>query len=1478
MSTTDGPILIELYIQMTVAILAMLGVVTGLWRTRAMPPVVPAIASRIDKLRGAFLAILCFSSVTLLTLGLTGLASIAPKETLAASLWFFTVVLLFSWRAREISRDVKETVFVKIWWLLAAASRGALISVELAGSNHIRVVPLVACIADAALCLVLFAAYNVPAQRFAARDALLAHGHADVEAELGGNVAWDRTLSQRPASPETTIGFLGFMAFSWFTPMVDLAYRRDREAGRLEPTDVYPLRDKDLPRRQLDNMNIEWEIERRKETPSLGSALTRCYGIEVAKTAWYKLINDVCTFVGPFLLNRILNFVEQRTEDDRIGYLYAVGMVAASGCQALAMAHYFQRGYRNGMCLRASLILLAYSKALRVLPWPTPPPADEQPAAPTTADGHRRRCCRPRPAAPQTRPAVGGMGQMTNLISSDTDKFTFLMPYFNLFWSAPLQLIICFIMLFAYVSWALLSGIAVMFVCVYLSNLVQKRATKVQRLAMEAKDERLKLEVEVLKIMKIIKVYAWEDTIEDHVKQLRNKELRLQLRYKLWAMGIFLTFSLSPALVSLATFGTYSFILNKRLTAATAFTSLSLFNILTFPLGAMPMMARFFMEARVAKDRLQAFFLAPEVAARPPPPPKAKVEVMLRASHLKWPDGTELLQDIDVEVQRGEFVAVFGRTGAGKSGLLYALLGELPMDEASGKAYLGGSVGYCAQSAWIRNATVRDNITGGERDRNLERYESVVDACALRQDLELLPDGDLTAVGDRGINLSGGQKQRIALARAAYANPDVFILDDVLSALDAHVTSHVCSQLLRGPLMKGKTIILVTHSQKALPLADRIMLLGDQKVKFSGTFDELCKSGLVENLEGQSFQENGDGDNGEKGKTGEAGATSVKDNGAVASPKPQKPPAPRQEERSSGAVGFPVYCAYVAACGGCLPVGVFFLSVVIAESSKNLSDIWLSQWTNSGGATSGAGIYALTSLVSVAAGLCYAVTRVIVGQKGSRSLHEACLRALLRAQMTFFDLTPNGEILNRLAEDTNILDYNLPQTLAANCVWVWRSAAIVVICMNVAWYLMFLILPMFGLYYRVARRYLPATRDLRRLDASARSPIFSHFSETMAGVSTIRAMQQQQLQLAVNVSKLESQMEAFYLSNTSARWLSLRLQVNGTVLVGSICILGIALSTNGKLSAGMVGLAITYAMKLTDTLNQVNREFADRETQMVSVERLHKYTTDIQSEAELRIPGIPQNDQTWLDKGHIAVEGMTVRYRDDLPIVLDGVSLDIKPGERVGVVGRTGCGKSSFLSALLRIVELQGGRVLMDGVDTQTVGLHSLREKAAIIPQDPAILTGSVRFNLDPFAQKSDEELWTVLDRAQLRKRVESAQGGLDSKVEEGGGNFSVGELQLLCLARALLRRKEAGGLLLLDEATSALDAETDAIIQQVIRSDFKCTTITIAHRIQTLLDYDRIALLNAGKLVEFDTPDALLNRPSTFQALAAEAGITAEY
>lgn len=1463
----------QVYLQCGVAALALVGVAAGLCATRAGAGAEARAQSRAtvtDNFRCGLLLLLFLPSIALFDLGLThqfSVHSVTEAEAVGAGARALSTLALLVWCRREASRGLRESCWVQLWWLLAVAVRvpavyGSVIDEE--GQRDVRVVPLVLTSAEAALCLALLLVYCARAPR-PAREPLLVSDEED---------GFTRTISTRDASPEATGGMLSFLTFAWFTPLVDLAYQRDQDGGKLEPTDVYPLCEKDAARFQLKRLEVEWEVEKLKPEPSLGMAMYRAFRWEVVGTAWIKLMNDGLHFVGPFLINKIMYFVKNRDESMWIGYSYAVCMVLSSFFQAFLMAHYFQMGYRTGMRIRCSLILMSYRKALNVLPWPTPPP----PQRPTEEAPPSRRCCagkkKVKPPA-----GVGGMGQMTNLVSADTDKFLFLMPYFNLIWSAPLQLLLCFGMLYAYIGWALLGGVSVMLFFTVMSANLQNRARKVQKLAMEAKDERLKLEVEMIKIVKVIKFYAWEDTIERRVKELRDHELKLQLKYKMWNVGLFLSFSLSPCLVALSTFAFYTLVLGNHLDAPTAFTTLSLVNILTFPLSAMPMMARFFMEAAVSKDRIEAFYRAAEVGPRPAAPSESGLAVRLKASELTWPDGTQLLRGVDFSLEKGKLTVVTGKTGTGKSGLLYSLLGELPIDPACGSTSIAGTTGYCAQGAWVRNASLQDNVTGGRGSANINqaRYEAVLEACALTPDLEVLPDGDQTMIGDRGINLSGGQKQRVALARAVYADPDVYILDDVISKLDAHVAAHICDNLFSGPLMKGKTVVLVTHSRRALPLASRVIALAEKQVAFSGTYDEFRASGRIAEVEEQS--EETEGAQREAATSANDTAGAKKESGkaaAQAAPAPQKEPqraGAQTEQRRAGAVSRAVYVAYMKACGGVVPVGAFLLTLALSEGSRNLTDGWLTHWTDSGGSPDGIAVYGLCALLTAVAGVGYVLARVLVGQKGSRRLHEACVHAMLRAQMKFFDMTPMGQILNRLAEDTNILDYNLPQTMAANLVWAWRSAAIVVVCMLVGWYLGFLIIPMFFLYARLARRYLPATRDLRRLDAAARSPIIGNFAETYMGVSTIRAMQRQDQSLRNCVRLLETQCEAYYLSNTAARWLSLRLQFNGTILVGAVCVLGIFLSKEGGLSSGMVGLAITYALKLTDTLNQVNRESADRETQMVSVERVHQYMTGTAQEAALRA-GAGVVPAGWPSSGSMKVQDLYMRYREELPTVLNGVSLDIKGGERVGIVGRTGCGKSSLLMTLMRLVELQSGSIWLDGLDIMEIGLHDLREKAAIIPQDPAILTGTIRFNLDPFGLKTDEELWSALAKSQLKERVEGAEGGLDSKVEEGGGNYSMGELQLLCLARALLKKQSIGGLLLLDEATSDLDAETDKTLQRVIREDFKCTTITIAHRIETLMDYDKIAVLDKGTVVEFDSPHALLARPSEFQALAREAGV----
>jgi len=1482
---------VDVILQGAVAALALLGVVIGFATLRAAPRTACA-SLPVDRLRAALLALRFLVLQAELVLGATASSGIAPSDSVCAACRSAAVVLVAFWQRQELKRGLAEASALKLWWLLALVAQ---VPVVIAASAPGRGTVLALSLVELLLCTASVGAYCVSSgRRGGARDApLLQEDEEGGLSMVDGHLPLARQMSARPPSPEETMGLMGWLCFAWFTPIVDLAFARDKEQGKLEPSDVYPLSEKNSARRQLERLDHEWQVELRKPKPSLLAAMTRCFWFEVLATAWIKVLNDGLHFVGPFLLNKIIVFVGSKSGGN-MGYVYAIGIVVSSATQAVLMAHYFQGGYQTGMRVRSSLILMSYQKALKVLPWPTPAPAAPAALPEPQGQGNCSRFCKRTAQPPKPRAVVGGMGQMTNLISADTDKFSFLMPYFNLIWSAPLQVILCFVMLFGYVRWSLFAGVLVMIGFTALSGVVQNKARKVQAEAMKAKDERLKIEVELLKIVKIIKFYAWELTIESKVKELRDKELALQLKYKLWSVLMFLSFSLSPTLVALGTFTFYTVVMGNKLDSATAFTALSLFNILSFPLGAMPMMTRWFMEAAVAKDRLEAFFLAPEVAPRPQPlPGSSAFAVQLQVSKLRWPDHTELLGEVNFQAKKGELVVVVGKTGAGKSGLLYALLGELPIDEADGEVHLDGSVGYCAQSAWIRNATLRDNITNDSSTAADDHYEAVLDACALRADIEVLPQGDKTLIGDRGINLSGGQKQRVALARAVYANPDIYVLDDVLSALDSHVASHICTNLFKGPLFAGKTVVLVTHSQKAIPLASHIVTLSDKKVVFSGSYKDfsgnkgLAGNVLAEDEPAPGAVEPGSPEPDTQADTKKAEnakeATKSESNNAkdtkAAAGGANKGMAAATEERRSGAVTMKVYGAYAKACGGVLPVGFFLLTVVISEGSRNLSDGWLAAWSNKGGGADGLVLYAWAALLCLFSGLLYSVTRVFVGQRGSRILHEQCVNALLRAQMTFFDLTPSGQILNRLAEDTNILDYNLPQTMAANFIWFWRSASIVVVCMIVSPYLFLLVVPMFVLYAKLAKRYLPATRDLRRLDAAARSPIFSHFSETMAGVSTIRAMQQQARAVNTNILRLETQMEAYYLTNTAARWLSLRLQFNGTVLVGAVSTLGIYLATQNKVEAGLIGLAITYALRLTDTLNQVNRESADRETQMVSVERVYAYVTGVAPEAPLRIVGTSQQlPRSWPSRGAIKVDNVTMRYREGLPTVLNGITLDIKAGERIGIVGRTGCGKSSFLSTLLRLVELQSGAISVDDWDLAVLGLHDLREKVAIIPQDPAILTGTVRFNLDPFSVKSDEELWTVLEKSQLKSRVESA-GGLDSKVEEGGGNYSVGELQLMCLARALLRRQATGGLLLLDEATSALDADTDAIIQEVIRSDFSCTTITIAHRIQTLLDYDRVAVFDAGRVVEFDSPEVLLKREtSAFRALAREGGVSADY
>ncbi|CAD7954033.1 unnamed protein product [Amoebophrya sp. A25] len=1666
------------------------------------------------------------------------------------------------------------------------------------------------------------------------------HSLAELEKELTNRI--DSNLS-----PEEEAGLFGRISFNWFTPVVRFCYAKQQQGEQLQMEQVPPLPAEDLCHVHYLRLKREWEKELREygANGSLTHALTRTFATE-ALFGWQgvlKLVSDLMHFLNPFLLNTLLKYLQDdSTKNDSLkGWLLAVAMCLTSLWQAICLTHYFQIGYRCAMHVRSALIMLVFQKSLKLVPGAF---ADEKEASAgggsTSVSGPAQQVTAaqlgsgPRsswvqkllaaflPEKPGKSDYEGSVGQIMNLVTADTDRFSLLMPYLNLLWSAPLQLFLCFFFLAYYVGWATIGGLIVMGISFVISSQVQQRAQALQRDVMKAKDERLKIQNELLNAIKMVKIYGWEFQLRDRVREIRDRELFLQKRVRQWSGIQWLQFTIAPGFVGAATFYIHCIVFGRELDPATAFTSLALFSVIGFPLGVLPMLLQWLIQSQVAVIRLEAFLKKPEVqgtvgadspaqqttnslspgalgggegggartsfpegtglthvpalaqttqtgvdedyASTPVRSPRAtrtagslsipvsprnaavtkRREALLQrslllstaneqkredplfrmdhaeaegallpggpypvarnnetelassadlsprsvastastaagstvapanprnqatnapaktiklpaveASHptgillsppsqafgpvaveyewnsLTWPNGVKFLENpaatvatskVDVRngnvattiasskgpqegkfhFRMGELIAVVGPTGAGKTGFITGLLGELSNGSGVEKNVIRGrGVRYCAQAPWVCNKTLRENVTWGAAssssssgavankdtgaDAATERnYQDTLFCSALLPDLDVLPDGDDTQIGDRGVTLSGGQKARVAIARAIYDvnDADVFIFDDVLSAVDSHVAAHLRTEVFRGRL-RPKCVLLATHDENTVRLADRIVHIGRPKavvaaadapgntMPYSGANgsangSEPATSGAMPQLVAEarifdsyeayraavpqdSSESNEDSDeassdegvddgetalqlgpavtrglsnassggshraksrtksNESAGKGKDAGAspketttkspngTSVGENtkagGGVQPGSSKSAAAPsKEEEREKGSVSFDCYVYYLRAMGGWKWITMYFIALVCSESSTVLSNTWIGHWSDSVGqmsSASGLSVYCGILICGTFFLFCFIVYRVIMGQNAARKLHMDCQTAVLRAKMSWLDVTPVGRILNRFAEDTVIIDNNLATTVSLNCQWLYRLTAIFVLASRVSLWTLALFVPIWMLFLQTQRFYIPSARDLRRLDTVNKSPIFSHFAETLIGLSTIRVHRLEKVASKLNVEKLQRQLQVYFLANCANRWLSLRMQLTGTMLVSGVCFFAIAMRS--YLVAGVVGLAIMYSLKLTDTLNALNRESADLETQMISVERLRQYVEQVPSEAPLEteedssivLNGPGGSEQSWPSAGRVEFQNVSLRYRDELPLVLRNVTLSVPAGTSLGICGRTGSGKSSLLLSLMRMVEPVAPDSVqkIDGRDISRLGLHYLRKSLMIIPQDPVIFSGTVRFNLDPFKESSDEEMLSALELAQLTSKLGT---NLDAEVAEGGGNFSHGEKQLLALARAILRKPKGGngfhGILLLDEATSALDPELDRTIQSVLRSHFaRSTIVTIAHRISTILDYDAVAVLENGRVVEYGEPKKLLRKGTAsgkFAALAAGA------
>ncbi|NXI34942.1 MRP3 protein, partial [Galbula dea] len=1335
--------------------------------------------------------------------------------------------------------------------------------------------------------------------------------------------------------PELTSGFLSRLTFWWFTSMAILGYRKP-----LEGKDLWSLNEEDTSKIIVQQLSKEWDKEKgeckqkedvtymKKSThmlnhvgdgpeeaevlirdkkqnrkPSFLKALLRTFGPYFLIGSFFKLIQDLLSFVNPQLLSVLIGFIKNKDAPTWWGFLIAALMFICAVLQTLILHQHFQYCFVTGMRLRTGITGVIYRKSLVI-----------------TNSAKRSST----------------IGEIVNLMSVDAQRFTDLMTFLNMLWSAPLQIFLALYFLWQTLGPSVLAGVAVMVLLIPFNSAIAMKTRAFQVEQMRYKDSRIKLMNEILGGIKVLKLYAWEPSFSEKVLEIRKNELRvLKKSAYLNSLSTFAWIS-APFLVALTTFAVYVSVDEKNiLDAEKAFVSLSLFNILKFPLSMLPQVISNIAQTSVSLKRIQQFLCHDELD-----PNCVETKVIAPGSAISVRNGTfswgrELkpsLKDINLLVPSGALVAIVGHVGCGKSSLVSALLGE--MEKLEGEVAVKGSVAYVPQQAWIQNATLKDNILFGQAP-NEQKYQNVLDACALTTDLQVLPGGDQTEIGEKGINLSGGQRQRVSLARAVYSNSDIYLLDDPLSAVDSHVAKHIFDKVV-GPdgELKGKTRILVTHGISFLPQVDYIIVLVDGKISEMGSYQDLLKQNkaFAEFLRNYALDEDIEEDEPTMLEDEEVLLaedtlsihTDLADNEPVTNevrkqflrkiPLQLLPQsfdtkstvlsalrehlqsfqlcwflnclAAVESSCSSGClmtcstllcnlqVKLSVIWQYLKAVSPVISLVICFL-YCCQNAAAIGANVWLSDWTNepviNGTQHNTAmriGVYAALGLLQGLIVLVCSFTLAMGGINAARKLHTALLENKLRTPQSFYDTTPIGRIINRFSKDIYVIDEVIPPTILMFFGTFFTSLSTMIVIIASTPLFAVVIVPLAILYFFVQRFYVATSRQLKRLESVSRSPIYSHFSETVSGASVIRAYRRVKSFIDISDRKMDENQKSYYPGIVSNRWLGIRVEFVGNCIVLFAALF--AVIGKNSLNAGLVGLSVSYALQVTVSLNWMVRMTSELETNIVAVERIKEY-----SETETEAPWIIEGKsppEDWPSKGELEFVNYSVRYRKGLDLVLKGLNLQVHGGEKIGIVGRTGAGKSSMTLCLFRILEAVKGEIKIDGVKISDIGLHDLRSRLTIIPQDPVLFSGTLRMNLDPFNKYSDEEIWKALELSHLKRFVSSQPSMLDYECSEGGENLSVGQRQLVCLARALLRKSRV---LILDEATAAIDLETDDLIQMTIRTQFEdCTVLTIAHRLNTIMDYTRVLVLDNGTIAEFDTPANLIASKGIFYSMAKDAGL----
>ena len=1412
-------------------------------------------------------------------------------------------------------------------------------------------------------------------------------------------------------SHEPTASLISLATFSFVDAIVWKGYKQT-----LEIQDVWDLIPKDKA------ANVLADFRQTTKTSYLAWRLLKYFKRDLLIQALWAVFSGLFTFAPTLLLKAILEYVEDPKEIPiNAAWLYVI-LLGLSGC-VTALADNAALWIGRKLCIRLRAIVIGeiYAKALRrkaaaasdTILGQGAKKSDIEDKSPNQNKlkkiftwSHRKDDGSGAKGSPKDKSQKSdsqvNVGTIINLMAVDSFKVSELTAYLHFLWaSVPTQIIVAIVLLYRILGYSSIAGIVTMFVLMPVNIIVARLFNRVQKRIMAATDSRIHTTNEVLQNIRIIKYFAWEHRFAEIVGEKRRVELaELRRKYILWSLTAIIWYG-TPILITFLSFFIYTVIEQKRLIPSVAFTALSLFTILRYPLDQLADMLAHVQESKVSIDRVEEFLSEDETEKYEQlehENGEDHSKIAFEKATLSWggkdtrtKDGSPSFRMIglDIDFRIGKLNIVVGPTGSGKTSLLMALLGEMTL--LDGKVCLPGgqsredlapdnetglteSVAYCAQQAWLVNDTIKQNILFAS-PWNKKRYNSVIDACALERDLQILDAGDQTLVGEKGITLSGGQKQRISLARALYCNSKHVLLDDCLSAVDSHTAKHIFEHCVIGPLMLNRTCILVTHNiALCLPPSQYVVVLANGKIATQGAPDVVMASGALGDEISRPTSNSGthvhsrsdsavhlddQKTNGHNRK-----ANGHKNGSAVpaskrATDKDDQKANTRTEGKAIGSVKWPVIKMYLASMGP----WYFWIILLILFAGQQIgsvaTNVWIREWANSyhtrgintletisrpptvdyirvssnpyassrlTGSTSFItlpfisvsssdlsgfdavsdedvdpsyylGIYALLGVLYII--ICF--FRFLIAFWGSleasRVIHDRVLDSVARAKFRFFDTTPLGQLMNRFSRDLQAVDQEVAMVAVGvfHCLFSVVTIVILISVITPSFLIAGIIISL--IYLAIGMFYINSSRDLKRLESVQRSPLYQQFGETLTGVVTIRAYRDERRFIRENQDRVNAQNRPFIYLWATNRWLSFRIDYAGALVsffAGAFVILSI-----GKLDAGAAGLSLTYAVTFNENILWLVRLYAANEQNMNSVERMKEYL-DVEQEAKAVIPETRPNGN-WPSHGAVEFISYSTRYRSDLGRVLKSLTFKINAGDKIGIVGRTGAGKSSLALALFRGLEADEGKILIDDVDIGLIGLQDLRESITIVPQDPTLFTGTIRSNLDPFGLFTDEEIFTALRRVQLIGAFatnESSQSSsatltapsksstssptesntnqslskvltnthentnvfanLLSPVAESGSNLSQGQKQLLCLARALLKSPRV---LLMDEATASIDYATDAKIQRTLRELEGSTIITIAHRLQTIADYDKVLVLDKGEIIEYDAPWELIAR-----------------